>query len=122
MRGSIARLDLAARNRLYLSRVNYFPFLSPHTFYVSSLRSLSFTQSSVSVSTSHHVLISSVFVYVDRFILRCEYNYASRLRRVIVKVCSRSRLCVLSISSFLSFSFFLASSVFFSSQLPLCTR
>ena len=24
-----------------------------------------------------------MFVYVDRFILRCEYNYASRLRRVI---------------------------------------
>ena len=31
----------------------------------------------------NHLLISSVFVYVDRFILRCEYNYASRLRRVI---------------------------------------
>ena len=26
-----------------------------------------------------------MFVYVDRFILRCEYNYASRLRRVITE-------------------------------------
>ena len=27
-----------------------------------------------------------MFVYVDRFILRCEYNYASRLRRVITLI------------------------------------
>ena len=33
VRGSTARLDLAARNRLYLSRVHYSPFLSPHTLW-----------------------------------------------------------------------------------------
>ena len=45
--------------------------------------SLALGHVSLRVTTSHHLLISSVFVYVDRFILRCEYNYASRLRRVI---------------------------------------
>ena len=50
--------------------------------------SLALGHVSLRVTTSHHLLISSVFVYVDRFILRCEYNYASRLRRVITYVTS----------------------------------
>ena len=50
--------------------------------------SLALGHVSLRVTTSHHLLISSVFVYVDRFILRCEYNYASRLRRVITVLSS----------------------------------
>ena len=50
--------------------------------------SLALGHVSLRVTTSHHLLISSVFVYVDRFILRCEYNYASRLRRVITSICA----------------------------------